>query len=44
MAGITIKLKYDKKTGKREIVVDYEKDKSAMPFEHERKHKALVIR
>jgi hypothetical protein len=42
MAEITLKLRRDPATGKREIVIHLEGEADALPHEHERDHRALV--
>lgn len=42
MAEVTIRFRYNKRTGKNEIVIGYESDSDALPHEHERDHKALA--
>ena len=42
MAEITVKMRYDTETGKKEIWIDYESDRDALPFEHEAKHRDIV--
>ncbi|MBX2803528.1 MAG: hypothetical protein KTR31_37955 [Myxococcales bacterium] len=42
MADITIRFRYDPKTGKRQLVVKYDSDEDALQHEHERDHRALV--
>jgi hypothetical protein len=42
MAEITIKLRHNPKTGERELIIGYESEGDALPFEHEREHRALV--
>ncbi len=42
MAEVTIRLRHNPKTGERELVVDYESEDDALPFEHERDHRELV--
>lgn len=42
MAEITLKLRRDPATGKREIVIHLESEADALPHEHERDHRALV--
>lgn len=42
MAEIIVRLKYNKDTGKKDILIDYESDSDALRWEHERKHKEIV--
>lgn len=42
MAEVTIRFRYNKRTGKNEIVIGYESDSDALPHEHERDHRALA--
>lgn len=42
MAEVTIRLRFNRHTGRREIIVAYEGDADALPHEHERDHRALV--
>ncbi len=42
MAEVTIRLRHNPKTGERELVVDYESEDDALPFEHERDHREMV--
>ncbi|MCB9751332.1 MAG: hypothetical protein H6713_15250 [Myxococcales bacterium] len=42
MAEITIKLRHNPKTGERELIIGYESEGDALPFEHEREHRELV--
>lgn len=42
MADITLRLRHNPKTGKREILIGYESDADELPHEHERDHRALV--
>jgi hypothetical protein len=44
MAEMTIRLRCDPETGKRDIVVQLESDADATPQEHEQLHRALVDR
>jgi hypothetical protein len=44
MAEMTIRLRCDPQTGKRDIVVQLESDADATPQEHERLHRTLVDR
>lgn len=42
MAEMTIQLRIDPATGKKNIVVDLRGDDDSLPHEHEQMHKALV--
>jgi hypothetical protein len=42
MAEMTIRLRCDPATGKKDIVVSLRSDEDALPHEHEQKHRALV--
>ena len=42
MAEMTIRLRTDPTTGKRDIIVDLHSDADALPHEHEQQHRALV--
>ena len=42
MAEMTIRLRCDPATGKKDIVVTLRSDADALPHEHEQQHKALV--
>jgi hypothetical protein len=42
MADVTIRFRHNPKTGKRELVINYESEDDALPHEHERDHRALV--
>ncbi len=42
MANITIKLVFNKETGKKDIYIDFESDSDAMPIEHEQQHKLIL--
>jgi hypothetical protein len=44
MAEMTIRLRCDPETGKRDIVVQLQSDADATPQEHEQLHRALVDR
>ena len=44
MAHMTIRLVSNPRTGKRDIIIVHESDADALPFEHEREHRALVER
>jgi hypothetical protein len=42
MAEMTIHLRCDPATGKKDIIVSLRSDEDALPLEHEQQHKALV--
>lgn len=42
MAEMTIRLRTDPETGKRDIVVTLKSDEDSLPHEHEQQHRALV--
>jgi hypothetical protein len=42
MAEMTIRLRCDPATGKKDIIVTLRSDEDALPHEHEQRHKALV--
>jgi hypothetical protein len=42
MAEMTIRLRCDPATGKKDIVVTLRSDADALPHEHEQQHRALV--
>lgn len=42
MARLTLQLRLDPVTKKREVLIGYESDSDALPMEHEDDHKALV--
>lgn len=42
MAEITLRLRHDPKTGRRELVVHLESDSDVLGHEHERDHRTLV--
>ncbi len=42
MAEMTIRLRCDPATGKKDIVVTLRSDPDALPHEHEQQHRALV--
>jgi hypothetical protein len=39
---LTLRLRVDPATGKREVVVDYTSDADALPIEHEDEHRRLA--
>ena len=44
MAEMTIRLRTDPATGKKDIIIDLRSDGDALPHEHEQQHRALVQR
>ena len=44
MAEMTIRLRCDPATGKKDIIVSLRSDEDALPHEHEQQHRALVER
>lgn len=42
MSELMIKLVYNLKTGKKDVLIDFVSDVDALPIEHERDHKRLV--
>lgn len=42
MAEVTIRLRHNPETGERELVVAFESDSDALPFEHEQDHRGAV--
>lgn len=42
MADLTLRLRVDPVTGRREIVIDYLSDSDALPMEHEEQHRELA--
>jgi hypothetical protein len=44
MAEMTIRLRRDPDTGKRDIIITLRSDEDALPHEHEQQHRALVDR
>jgi hypothetical protein len=42
MPEMTIRLRCDPATGKKDIIVSLRSDEDALPHEHEQQHKALV--
>jgi hypothetical protein len=42
MPELTLRLRVDPTTGKREIVIDYASDADALPMEHEDEHRRLA--
>ena len=44
MADISIRFRMNLKSGKKDIVIEYESDEDAMRHEHEQKHRDVVER
>jgi hypothetical protein len=44
MASVTIRLRIDPATGKKDVLIDYESDADALPVEHEEAHRRVVDR
>jgi hypothetical protein len=44
MAEMTIRLRCDPATGRKDIIVTLRSDEDVLPHEHEQRHKALVDR
>lgn len=42
MAELTLRIRVDPATGKRELVIDYQSDSDALPIEHEEEHRRLA--
>jgi hypothetical protein len=42
MAELTIRLRCNPETGKKDIIISMRSDEDALPHEHEQQHKALV--
>ena len=42
MAEVTIRLRCDPATGKKDIIISLRSDEDALPHEHEQQHRALV--
>ena len=42
MASLTLRLRVDPATGKKDVIIDYESDADALPMEHEEEHRRLV--
>lgn len=42
MSSLTIRLRIDPATGKKDILIDYHSDSDALPMEHEEEHRLLV--
>jgi len=42
MSEITIRLRYNLNSGKKDILIDYHSDEDALPIEHEDDHRTVV--
>ena len=42
MAEVSIRFRHNPKTGKRELLIEYESEADLLPHEHERDHRALA--
>ena len=42
MADIKIHVKLNFETGRRDIIIEYESEKDALPIEHEQRHQEIV--
>ena len=42
MAEVTIRFRFNRKTGQKDMVISYESEEDALPHEHERDHRALA--
>ncbi len=42
MAELTLRLRVNPVTGRRELAIDYSSDSDALPFEHEEEHRRLA--
>ena len=42
MAEITLRLKYNLQTGRKDLFIDYHSDDDALPIEHEQDHRDVV--
>ena len=42
MAEITLRLRYNLQTGRKDLFIDYHSDDDALPIEHEQDHRAVV--
>lgn len=42
MSEIKIHLRYNLETGKKDIIIKYESDDDALPYEHEQRHWEIV--
>jgi hypothetical protein len=41
-AEIKIHLRFNTETGKKDIVIEYDSEDDAMPYEHEQRHREIV--
>lgn len=41
-AEIKIHLRYNLETGKKDIIIEYDSEDDAMPYEHEQRHRQIV--
>ena len=44
MGDIEIRLRFNRKTGKKDIIIGYESESDALPIEHEEEHQAIVFK
>jgi hypothetical protein len=42
MADIVVRMIFNVETGKKDILIDYDSDDDALPFEHEKRHRQVV--
>jgi len=42
MAEITVRMVFNRETGKKDIWIDFESDEDALPFEHEKQHREVI--
>ena len=42
MGEVTLRLETDRTTGKKNVIISYRSDESALPIEHEQEHRELV--
>lgn len=42
MAEITLRLRYNMQTGRKDLFIDYHSDDDALPIEHEQDHRSVV--
>lgn len=42
MADITVRMIFNIDTGKKDILIDYDSDDDALPFEHEKRHREVI--
>ena len=42
MAEITLRLRFNLQTGRKDLLIDYHSDDDALPIEHEQDHRAIV--